>query len=53
MIRRLLSIVLGAALVLQFERWWETRRARYSPNALTGSLLDKVNTRLERKQGRA
>jgi hypothetical protein len=47
MIKRLLGIALGAALALQFDRWWDARKARLTPNALTGSFLDKVNERLE------
>jgi hypothetical protein len=47
MIRRFLGIALGAALALQLDRWWDARKARFTPNALTGSLLDKVNQRLE------
>jgi hypothetical protein len=47
MIKRLLAITFGAALVLQLDKWWGTRKGRFTPNALTGSLLDKVNERLE------
>jgi hypothetical protein len=50
MIKRLLSIALGAALALELDRWWTRRRARLTPNALTGSLLNKVNERLESRQ---
>jgi hypothetical protein len=50
MIKRLLSIALGAALALELDRWWTHRRARLTPNALTGSLLNKVNERLESRQ---
>lgn len=49
MIKRLFGIALGAAAALQFDRWWQSRRARFTPNALTGSLLDRVNNRLEEK----
>ncbi|MGH2786865.1 MAG: hypothetical protein ACRDJV_03015 [Actinomycetota bacterium] len=53
MIKRLLSVAFGAALALELQRWWESRRARLSPGALTGSLLDKVNSQLEaRRAGR-
>jgi hypothetical protein len=47
MIRKLLGIALGAAIALQIDRWWDSRKARFTPNALTGSFLDKVNERLE------
>jgi hypothetical protein len=51
MIRRLLSVLLGAAIAIEADRWWERRRAHYTPNALTGRLLDTVNRRLERRSG--
>jgi hypothetical protein len=47
MIKRLLAVLLGAAVILQIDKWWGERKARFTPNALTGSLLDKVNERLE------
>jgi hypothetical protein len=47
MIKRLLAVTLGAAAMLQIDKWWGARKARFTPNALTGSLLDKVNERLE------
>jgi hypothetical protein len=47
MIKKLFGIALGAAIALQVDRWWGARKARFTPNALTGSLLDKVNERLE------
>ena len=50
MIKRLLSILIGAALALELQRWWDSRRARYTPNALAGSFLDMVNARLEAKR---
>jgi hypothetical protein len=53
MIKRLLSVLIGAALALELQRWWESRRDRFTPNALTGSLLDKVNSRLEAKRSGA
>jgi hypothetical protein len=47
MIKRFLAVTLGAAVILQLDKWWADRKARLTPNALTGSLLDKVNERLE------
>ncbi len=47
MIKRLLLIALGAAAALQLERTLERMRLRLSPNAVTGTLLDKLNRRLE------
>jgi hypothetical protein len=53
MIKRLFSVVLGAALALELQRWWERRRERWRVSALTGSLLDKLNAQLEsRRAGR-
>ena len=47
MIKRLLLIALGIAGALEAEKWLAKARIRMSPNALTGSLLDKVNQKLE------
>jgi hypothetical protein len=53
MIKKLFGVVVGAAAALQFDRWWSRRRTQLTPNALTGSLLDKINRRLESNQSRA
>ena len=50
MIKRLLLVALGMAGALQLDRWLQQRRAKWSPNAVTGSMLDKLNQRLEAKQ---
>ena len=50
MIKRLFWIALGAAGALQLDRWLEQKRAKFSPHAVTGSVLDKINQRLEAKQ---
>jgi hypothetical protein len=52
MIKRLLFVALGAALALELDRWWTRRRERLTPNALTGTLLDKVYQRLDARQRR-
>ncbi|HVM36758.1 MAG TPA: hypothetical protein VM784_15640 [Actinomycetota bacterium] len=49
MLKRLFWIAAGAAAALQIDRWWRAQRSRFSPNALTGSLLDAVNKRLEER----
>ena len=49
MIRRLFWIAVGAAGVLQLDRWLEQKRAKLSAHAVTGTLLDKLNQRLEAK----
>jgi hypothetical protein len=50
MIKRLLALVIGAALTLELDRWWARRRSRYTPSALTTNLLNKVNDRLEARR---
>jgi hypothetical protein len=53
MIKRLLSLFAGAALVLELERRWEARRARFAQNGIAGSVLDRVNSRLEARRSGA
>jgi hypothetical protein len=50
MIKRLFWIALGAAGALQLDKWLEQKRAKLSPHAVTGSMLDKINERLEAKR---
>lgn len=47
MLKRLFWIAVGAVLALQADRFLREQRARFTPNALTGALLDKINERLE------
>lgn len=51
MIKRLLWVVLGAAGALQADRWFQQQRARFRPSALTGTLLDATNKKLEKRRG--
>ena len=53
MVKRLLWVVLGAVGVLQLDRWLRRKRDKLTPNAMTGTLLDKVNERLEANRARA
>lgn len=53
MLKRLFWIALGAAIALQCDRWWQARRDRFTPNALTGTFLDSVNRKLEDKNRQA
>jgi len=53
MLRRLFWIAVGAAGVLQADRWLNQQRSKFTPNAVTGTLLNKVNDRLEAKRARA
>jgi hypothetical protein len=51
MIKALFGIVLGAFLAFALDEWMEKMWARYRPQAVTGTLLDKVNRRLEENRG--
>jgi hypothetical protein len=53
MFKRLLWMAVGAAGALQAERWVRAQRARLTPDAMTGTVLDKVNQRLEAKRADA
>jgi hypothetical protein len=47
MIKSIFWILLGAVGALQVDRWLRRKRAQLTPGALTTTLLDKVNQRLE------
>ena len=47
-IKRLFWVAVGAAGALQLDRWLESKKSRFTPGALTGSMLDRVNQRLEK-----
>jgi hypothetical protein len=47
MIKRVFWIAVGAVGALQLDRWLTAKRSRFTPSAITGALLDKVNDRLE------
>jgi hypothetical protein len=49
--KTLFWIAVGAAGALQADRWLRSKRAQLTPNAMTGTLLDKLNARLESKRG--
>ena len=48
--RTLFWIAVGAAGALQADRWLRERRGRLTPSAMTTTLLDKINERLETKR---
>lgn len=50
MIKSVLWVAIGAAAALEADKWMEKRKEKYRPSALTGTLLDKVNTKLEQKR---
>ncbi|CAN5534838.1 hypothetical protein BH20ACT21_BH20ACT21_16230 [soil metagenome] len=52
MLRRLFWIVLGAMGALQADRWLRQKRSQLTPNAITGTMLDKINQRLESNRAR-
>ena len=50
LIKSLFWVALGAAGALESERLMARVKTRYSPSAMTGGLLDKVNAKLENKR---
>lgn len=52
MIKRLLSILIGAIGALEAERFVARQKARWRPSAVTGSLLDATNRALEKRRAR-
>jgi hypothetical protein len=48
MIKAIFWILVGVVAALQAERWLGGLRSKLSPSAVTGSMLDRVNQRLER-----
>jgi len=50
MIKSVLWVAVGAAAALELDKWMEKRKEKYRPSALTGTLLDKLNSKLEEKQ---
>ena len=53
MLRRIFWILVGAMAALQADRWIRQRRRRFTPHAITGTILDKINERLEANRSRA
>ena len=52
MLKSVFWVALGAAGALQADRWLERRKAKFTPHAITGTMLDKVNDRLEKNRSR-
>jgi hypothetical protein len=50
MIKSILWVAVGAAAALEADKWMEKRKEKYRPSALTGTLLNKLNTTLEEKR---
>lgn len=53
MIKGLFWVAVGAAGALQADKWLQQRKAQFRPNALTGRLLESINTRLEQSRARS
>ena len=49
MVKSIFWVAVGAAGALQADRWMRQKRDRWAPSAVTGTLLDKVNRKLESK----
>ena len=53
MIKRLFWVVVGAAGALQADKWLQQQKDRFRPSALTGTLLDATNRRMEKRRARS
>jgi hypothetical protein len=53
MIKRIFWVVVGAAGALQADKWLQQQRDRFRPSALTGTLLDATNKRMEKRRARS
>ena len=53
MIKRILLVVLGAVGALQADKWLQQQKDRFRPSALTGTLLDATNKRMEKRRARS
>ena len=52
MIKRILWVVIGAVGALQADKWLQQQRDRFRPSALTGTILDATNKRMEKRRAR-
>jgi hypothetical protein len=53
MIKRLFWVVVGAVGALQADKWLQQQKDRFRPSALTGTLLDATNRRMEKRRARS
>jgi len=51
-IKKLFWVAVGAVGALEADKLFERARIRLRPSALTGSLLDSANRRLEKRRNR-
>ena len=42
-------VSVGAALALESEKWMNKLKVRLAPSSMTGSVLDRLNRKLEEK----
>jgi hypothetical protein len=52
MIKRVLWVLVGAVGALQADKWLQQQKDRFRPSALTGTLLDATNKRMEKRRAR-
>jgi hypothetical protein len=52
LLRKFFWIVVGVIGALEADRWVGRQKMRFSPHAVTSSLLDTLNERLEQRSGR-
>ncbi|MEA2453597.1 MAG: hypothetical protein QOG04_2307 [Actinomycetota bacterium] len=53
MIKRVFWVVVGAVGALQADKWLQQQKDRFRPSALTGTLLDATNRRMEKRRARS
>lgn len=49
LVKKAFWIAVGMVGALEADRWLSRQRVRMSPRAMTGSMLDKLNQTLERR----
>jgi hypothetical protein len=49
LVKKAFWIAVGMVAALEADRWLSRQRVRMSPRAMTGSMLDKLNQTLERR----
>lgn len=52
MIKRIFWVVVGAVGALQADKWLQQQKDRFRPNALTTTILDATNKRMEKRRAR-
>lgn len=52
MIKRIFWVVLGAAGALQADKWLQQQKDRFRPSALTTTVLEATNKRMEKRRAR-